>query len=108
MRVTFVMLFLALPTAVYLGLAFLPRGRVAWIGIAVAALIAGLARGLAGPEDGTGFQDLLSRIIAGAVGLAAVMQGLGLVPAPGGRWYPPPVAVAFPVVVGPLVAQLGV
>ncbi len=91
---------LGLPVIVFVVLVLLPRGRVAAIGIGVAALALVVLGPVVLPEDGSGFGTLLLWVFGGAVAAAALAQGLRLL---GMKAVPYPVVVGLVMVVGALI-----
>ncbi|HMO07516.1 MAG TPA: hypothetical protein PKD10_07685 [Paracoccaceae bacterium] len=87
--------FLILPVVTYLSLLFLPAGRPALIGIAVAAGAMALILPQVAPEDGSGFGEMLLWLYGGAVALAALAQGLRVTRLPGGGAPPYPLVAAL-------------
>jgi hypothetical protein len=81
-----VLVFLAGPLVLIGGLSLLPAGRVALVGLALAAVAVIVLVPLALPEDGTGFGRLALWLYGGAVGLAAVLQFARMLPAGGVPW----------------------
>jgi len=96
--------YLALPVIAFVVLAMLPRGRVAAIGIAVAALAVVLLWPLVLPEDGSGYGTLMQWVFGGAVAAAALAQALRLVRLPGGGALPYPVVVGLVLLGAALIA----
>lgn len=91
------LILLAVPLTVYVSLCLLPAGRPAAIGIAVAALVAGIAMRTA---SDAGVQTL-AMLALGGVAVAAFVQGIraALGPRLPPYAYPAMAVVAFPTAV---------
>lgn len=103
------LIFIALPVAIYLSLALLPRGRPAAMGIVVAALFALALWTLSDPASDEGFGRVIAAVAASGIGLAALVQGLRALLGPGQPvWlYPAMVTLALPLALGALLVLLG-
>lgn len=90
-------LLLLVPVGIYLSLAFLPRGRQALAGIAIAFAATQLLWWINVPEGGGGPLAPLFTLAQIAMVLAAVAQGLRIfLPPDAPRWaYPAVVAAGF-------------
>ena len=89
------MFFMVLPLVTYVSLLFLPAGRPALIGVAVAAVAVALILPRVAPEDGSGFGTLALWLYGGAVALAALAQGLRVMRLPGGAAPPYPLVAVL-------------
>lgn len=91
------LVFIGLPVISYLGLASLPRGRPALIGIAVAALVIAVVWVMLTAGGGDSFMIALMRFLFSATSLAALVQVLRHVIGPDRpRWvYPTLVVIAL-------------
>jgi len=104
------LVFIGLPVAAYLGLASLPRGRPALIGIVVAALAIGGLWVTLGIGSTDSYMIALIGFLFSAASLAAIVQVIRhIIGAGKPRWVYPGVVVAALLAAGiPMLMTLGV
>lgn len=104
------LVFIGLPIASYLGLASLPRGRPAMVGIAIAALIIGVLWVTLGVGSNDSYMIALIGFLFSAATLAAIVQVIRHLLRPQRpRWIYPLVVVGALLTAGiPMIKVLGV